>query len=139
MKEFIISKQDGQFRNVAAWKEHCDQLPDGRYLLTIKSTKRRSSDQNDYYWGVVVPLVYDGLKGAGFDAVRNKEDAHEIMKSLFLKVVEEKNGIKIERVGSTTELTTIGFSEYLLHIFTWALDYLNITIPEPNQQLEFEL
>ena len=84
-------------------------------------------------------MVYEGLKAAGFDAVRHKEDAHEIMKSLFLKVTEERNGVTIERVTSTTELTTIGFAEYLMHIFTWALDYLGITIPNPNEQLEFKL
>jgi len=116
-----------------------DSLPDGNYEVEIKSTKKRSNDQNAYYFGVVVPMVYEGLKAAGFDAVRHKEDAHEIMKSLFLKLTEERNGVTIERVTSTTELTTIGFAEYLMHIFTWALDYLGITIPEPNQQLIFEL
>jgi len=120
-------------------REYWEQLPDGKYITTIKSTKQRSNDQNDYYRGVVVPLVFQGLKDAGFDTVRNKEDAHEIMKTLFLKVSEERDGLRLERVMSTTELTTIGFAEYLLNIFTWAFDYLGITIPEPNKQMTFEL
>jgi len=82
-----------------------------------------------------VPLVYQGLIDAGFDSVRNIEDAHEIMKSLFLKVTEEKNGLTITRVLSTTELKTVGYMEYLQHISIWAFDYLNVTIPEPNQQM----
>ena len=138
-QEFIIRKSDNKWHNVAAWKEHINALPDGNYVVTCQSTKRRSNDQNAYYFGVVVPLVFSALKDAGFDTVRTTEDAHLIMKSLFLKVSEEKNGIKIERVLSTTELTTIGFAEYLMSIFTWAIEYLGLTIPQPNEQLNFEL
>lgn len=138
-KEFIISKSGKDFRNTKAWKEHIASLPDGRYLVSIKSIKARSLPQNAYYWGVVVEMVYQGLKEAGFDAVRNKDDAHEIMKSLFLKIKEAKGVVYIERVQSTTELTTIGFMEYLLHISTWAFDYLSITIPEPGQQMEMPI
>lgn len=139
MQEFFIHKKGGEFSNTGLWREHCDQLPDGRYVIRIKSTKQRSNDQNAYYWATVVPLVYEGLKAAGFDAVRNSEDTHEIMKSLFLKVHEEKNGIKIEKVLSTTELTTKGFTEYLENIWLWASDYLGVTIPGPGEQLEIEL
>jgi len=137
--EFIIHKTGNGWTNTAGWKGHLEALPLGKYLVSIKSTKGRSNDQNAYYWAVVVPLVYEGLRQAGFDSVRNKEDAHEIMKALFLKVTEEKADIKIEKVLSTTELTTIGFAEYLMNISTWAIDYLGVSIPEPNQQMEFEL
>lgn len=138
-KEFIIQKKGIGYTNVKAWKEHIASLPDGRYLVSIKSIKARSIPQNAYYWGVVVDLVYQGLRGAGFDAVRNKDDAHEILKSLFLKIKEEKHGIRIERTKSTTELTTVEMMEYFLHISTWAFDYLSITIPEPNQQMELPI
>jgi hypothetical protein len=138
-KEFIIYKKDGNFSNIKLWKEHLYNLPDGRYLTKIESVKKRSLPQNKFYWSVCVELVYEGLRSAGFDAVRNKDDAHEIMKSLFLKIKEEKNGIKIERVRSTTELKTVEFMEYLQHISTWAFDYLSVTIPEPNQQMEMSL
>lgn len=138
-KEFIISKSGSRFLNVKSWKEHISHLPDGRYLVSIKSIKARSIPQNAYYWSVVVDLVYQGLKAAGFDAVRNKDDAHEIMKSLFLKIKQERGEIKIERIQSTTELTTVGFMEYLLHISTWAADYLGVSIPEPNQQMELPI
>ena len=137
--EYVIHKKEHGWLNTSAWKEHLNNLPYGSYLVSIRSTKGRSNDQNAYYWGVVVPLVYEGLKESGFDTVRNANDAHEIMKSLFLKVCEEKDGIKIERVQSTTDLSTIEFSAFLLNISTWAADYLSVAIPEPNQQLEFEL
>ena len=133
-----ITKRDGSWK-ARGMKEYWDSLPDGSYTVEIKSSKHRSNDQNAYYWGVVVDTVYRGLKDAGFDAVRNKQDAHEVMKSLFLKQVEERDGIRIEKVRSTTELNTLEFAEYLMHIFTWGIDYLGITIPEPNQQLVFEL
>lgn len=136
MKDFIIRKVFGKWINVQAYKEHLQTVPDGNYLIRIESTKKRSSLQNSFYWAVVVPLVYEGLKSAGFDAVRNKDDAHEVLKSLFLKVKEEKNGIVIEKVLSTAELKTVGFIEYLQNISIWAFDYLGVTIPEPGQTLE---
>lgn len=137
---FTIRKKESKWCNTAGWKGYCNSLPDGNYIFSApRSTRGRSNDQNKYYWAVCVPLVFSALKDAGFDTVRTEEDAHLIMKSLFLKVHEEKKGVRIERVQSTTELSTIMFAEYLLHIFTWALDYLGLTIPQPNEQLTFEL
>jgi hypothetical protein len=135
----ILSKRDGIIQNPKPLEVFYKSLPDGRYILTADSTKKRTLPQNNYYWSVVVPMVYEGLRNAGFDAVRHKEDAHEIMKALFLKIAEERNGLKIERVMSTTELKTVGFNEYLLNISVWAFDYLGISIPEPNQQMEMSL
>lgn len=139
MQDFIIIKQGDNWVNTAAWKAHLNGLSAGRYLVSIKSTKQRSTQQNAYYWGVVLPLVYEGLKAAGFESVRNNEDVHLITASLFLKVAEEKNGVKIEKIISTTELSTVGFMEYLQNITIWAFDYLGIKIPEPNEQLNFDL
>jgi RNA-binding protein YhbY len=135
VRDFIIHKTESGWQNTSKWKQHLDQLPVGKYSVTIKSANKRSLPQNAYYWGVVVPMVYEGLREAGFDQVRNTEDAHEVMKSLFLKVREERAGMVIERVMSTTELKTIEFNEYLLNISVWAFDYLGISIPEPSTQL----
>jgi hypothetical protein len=137
--EFYINKRNGDWKGTSLMSEVYKTLPDGAYIATIKSTKIRTNPQNQYYWGVVVPKVYDALRDAGFDAVKTKDDAHEIMKALFLKVKEEKGGINIEKILSTTELTTIGFAQFLMNIFQWAAEYLGIAIPEPNEQLEFEL
>lgn len=134
--EFHLTKRNGKWLNQSQRQEYLNSLPDGYYVERIEARNKRSGRQNSYYWSVVVPMVYQGLREAGFDAVRNLEDAHEVMKNLFLKIREERNGVVIERVKSTTELNKEQFSEYLEHITIWAWDYLTITIPAPNTQLE---
>jgi hypothetical protein len=119
------------------WKQLIEGLNEGKYLVTIEAAGKRSEQQNAYYWRIVCEYVYNGLKDAGFESVTNKDDAHEITKALFLKEVEMKGDIKIERVKSTTELNKEQFSEYIDNITLWASDYLNIQIPLPNTQIIF--
>lgn len=133
--EFLLHKRNGEFLNHEEYRNYTRDLPDGRYLIEVNSAKKRSHPQNNFYWSVVVPLVYNALRDAGFDSVKTKEDAHMIMRTLFLKTVEERDGMKIEKILSTTELTTVGFMEYLQNISIWAADYLSMAIPEPGQQL----
>ncbi len=138
--EFYLHKRNGKFVNTGKLKAYNDSLPDGTYKLIIDHSKKRSNDQNAYYWGVVVPLVFQGLRDAGFDQVKSNEDAHLIMKSLFLKQqIPNNEGEVIEFVKSTTDLKTVDFAAYLLSIFQWAAEYLGVQIPEPNEQLEFNL
>jgi RNA-binding protein YhbY len=135
VNEIVIHISESGISNTAAWERFVKEHKPGKYLLATKSFKKRSLPQNRYYHSVVVQIVFDGLRAAGFDSVRTKEDAHEVIKSLFLKIVDEKAGIKIERIKSTTELTTIEFNEYLLNISVWASDYLGCSIPEPGQAM----
>lgn len=138
-RTFTIRKQDGRWQNVKAWNEYLNSLPDGRYIAgELKLYKARSLPQNAFYWAVVVPMVYQGLRDAGFN-LRHNDDAHEVLKTLFLKVQDEKAGIKIERIKSTTELTTTEFMEFLEAIAVWAYDYLNIVIPNPGEQTSIAL
>lgn len=135
---FTIRKTADGWTNTKAWDEYRDSLPEGRYKVEIKPYKTRSLQQNKYYHSVVVPMVFDGLRDAGF-TIRHTDDAHEVLKNLFLKVREEKGGIAIERVRSTTELSTTEFNEYIQFIQVWAIDYLNISIPLPNEQLQIDI
>ena len=138
--QFLIHKTGGKFTNIGRLREHNDSLPDGSYLVTVDPSNKRSNDQNAYYWACVVDPVFHGLRDMGFDEVRTKEDAHEIMKGLFLKKqVANEHGEVIEWVRSTTELTTIEFAAYLLDVMKWAAEYLQVVIEEPNTQLNFAL
>lgn len=139
MKQFIIRKTETGWINTLLYKQHLDSLPEGNYKIGIEKSNKRSNPQNSYYWAVVVPLVYDGLREAGFDSVRTLEDTHEVIKSLFLKVRQESNGMEIERIKSTTELNKESFGEFLDQINAWAYDYLGVNIPAPNEQLEFQI
>jgi hypothetical protein len=137
MHEFFLhTDPEGDVVNLRVLTDNIAELqPSSRYIVTIKKANTRSHNQNAYYWGVVCQLVYEGLKDAGFENVKNKDDAHEILKNLFLKTKEERNGITIETVKSTRQLTRAEFIDYLTHIEVFAADYLNVHIPAPNTQL----
>lgn len=135
--DFILHIKDSAITNKVAVRKFFNQLKDGKYLVRVDSFKKRTLPQNAYYWSVVVPMVKDGLRDAGYSEVKTNEDAHEILKHLFLKkkMVNEKNGDEIIIAGSTADLKTVEFNTFLEEIWQWAAEYLGITVPAPNEQL----
>lgn len=117
-----------------------NELKDGRYLITIEGHKNRSTQQNKYYHGCVLPLVKDGLRDIGYAEIKENEDAHEVLKYLFLKrsIPNEGTGEAIELLGSTTNLSTVEFNLFIDQIIQWAAEYLGIQIPLPNEPLTIE-
>ena len=107
-----------------------------RITITIEKAKsKRSSDQNRYYWSGVVPIVQQGLKDAGYRL--SKDDTHLAMRAKFLsEPIPMEDGKYIERFKITTELSKSEFRDYIESIKEWAFDYLNVTIPPPNTQIE---
>jgi hypothetical protein len=80
--------------------------------LTIQQRQTtRSNSQNRYYWGVVVPLIRQGLKEAGYRVV-TKAATHKLLKSLMLKdeLVNEQTGEIMTFEGSTSNLSTQQFN-----------------------------
>lgn len=110
-------------------------------LVRIKferKSSKRSLPQNSYYHGVVVQEVRLGLLGIGYDMTN--EEVHHFLKMKFNPVqVASIQGEVIELPGSTTEFTKTSFGEYIDKIVQWAAEYLNVTIPMPNQTLMMEL
>ena len=135
MNDVIIYKQNGQLTNRQVVAKFFNELPDGKFLLTAKNIKHRSLPQNAYYWSVCVPMVKEGLRDVGYNDVKTNEDAHEVLKHLFLKKRISNGMEEIIIAGSTAELKTVEFNNFLEEIWQWASSYLSITIPEPNQQL----
>jgi hypothetical protein len=105
--------------------------------ITIqKAKKRRSSPQNAFYHSVCIVIMQQCLKDAGY--LMTNQQTHEMLKLRFLKesiLINEETGEYIERIKSTTELTTIEFMEYILQIQNFASEYFNTQIPNPNEEL----
>lgn len=102
-----------------------------------KWTKTRSTKQNAYYHSCVIPFVLDGLVDAGYERYKlNSEVVHELLKSKFLKhdIANEETGETIEIVRSTADLSTSEFMDYIADIQNFSLEFLNVTIPDPNEQ-----
>lgn len=99
-----------------------------------KKIHKRSNTANAYYWSSVIPIVRQGLIEIGH--VLTKAETHEFLKMRFLKAdMCDQDGVVIgERVKSSTELTKSQFGEYIAGIQQFASEYLNVYIPDPNQQ-----
>lgn len=100
-----------------------------------KKIHKRSSPQNSYYWSSVIPIVRQGLIEIGH--VLTKNETHEFLKMRFLKTdMCDQDGVAIgERVKSTTELSKAEFAAYISSIQQFGSEYLNVYIPDPNQQV----
>jgi len=118
-------------------------LSDGNYKIIIeKIYNKRSNPQNAYLWGVVYPIVKEGLIDVGFDEFKQDyelEMTHELCKFRFLQRVidsskQKENGAYpyLNTIGSTRKLKTIEFMEYLGNIQKWSSEYLGVYIPEPD-------
>lgn len=107
--------------------------------LTIqKKRKVRSTPQNSYYWGVVLPIVQDGLK----DATGEVRDLNSIHYQILLPLMAPKREIVNTETGevitermTSSEMTTTEFSEYVMEIQAWGAEFLGIRIPDPNEQI----
>lgn len=109
--------------------------------ITVEKRKiKRSNPQNRYLWGICYPILQNCLKESG--NVFNIDMVHELMRLRFLKdvvMVNEDTGEILDRVKSTTELSTIEFNTYTDNIKQFALEFFNTVIPEPNSEIKLEL
>lgn len=107
-------------------------------VVVNKRKKKRSNPQNAYYWGVVVPLVREGLNGVGYDV--SVDETHDFIKHKFAlrSLVNKDTGEVLETTGSTTEMDTFDFSKFIEKIQIWSAEYLGVEIPSPNEELEIE-
>ncbi len=106
------------------WKERLYLLEGQQIELTVqKKRKRRSTKQNSYYWGVILPII-------GHEVGMIDEEVHDALRNKFLI----EHGDKLDKIGSTTNLSTGEFVEYIMKIEMWAQEFLGINkFPDPNE------
>lgn len=81
------------------FKQYLAKL-NGEVQLTITRRKKiRSNAENNYYWGVIVPMVAEEMGLI-------PDEAHDYLKSLFLKMGFESKGKRYELARSTSILST---------------------------------
>lgn len=109
-------------------------------IIFRKKKKHRSTEQNRYYWGVVVPCVLDAFIELGNDLqAGNKEHIeliHDFLKRRCLPArhVCDAHGVEIELTPSTADLSTTEMMEYIERVCLFAAESLNVAIPQPNEQ-----
>jgi hypothetical protein len=108
-----------------------------------KPKKNRSNNQNRYYWGLVLPLIQNGLLEATGE-LRSVDNIHyKILLPLFAptnEIVNKDTGECITERLTSSDLTTTQFCEYILEIQKWSAEFLGIDIPSSNEDnmLNFE-
>ena len=126
-------------------KEVSEQLAGHGIEVTFRrKRKRRSNEQNAYYWGVVIPYVLRGFIELGNDFQEGNKEHHEIAHE-FLKGKFLHNGLDFydaegnvyTSTPSTKRCTTTEMMDYIDMIQRWAAEYLNVNIPDPDEQLNF--
>ncbi|MFA6058921.1 MAG: hypothetical protein WC756_12035 [Taibaiella sp.] len=106
--------------------------------LTIEEFgEKRTSPQNRYYRGVVVPMVRKALNDFGNEM--NDEETHDFLKSKFsFKEIMLPNGVLEKAPISTTKYDTVAFMTYISKIQKFASEELFICIPDPDPNWETE-
>lgn len=141
MQEFYINKSKGQFTNNGKLKEHMATLPDGRYLVTVKSSKIRSLQQNAYLHGLLIPEFKNALREAGYDEIKTDEQAKQLMKMMFLKrsIANKETGEVLEYTEDTHNLTTLELNILIEDVIRFCADKLSYVVPYPNEQLTMNI
>lgn len=104
--------------------------------------KTRSSEQNRYYWGVVVRMVCEGFQSLGNpvnpDNAEDIELTHEYLKRRFLQPIQvaDVNGEVHDLGHTTTNLTTSQMMDYIAQVQQFASEFLNVIIPDPGEQAQ---
>ena len=135
-----ITKTEGKW-NATALRIAMEGLSDGGYIVTLdKDHKKRSSQQNRYYWGVVVEVIRQELSKAWGER-QTAQGVHELLRLKFLAKDKPLGvpGEVVTVITSTTELDTIDMVEYTEKCRDFARDYLNVEIDGPNEQQTMSL
>jgi hypothetical protein len=140
--EIISEVKNGSLtRNRNLIKDAIETFEGKQVVIKIeKFKKKRSTQQNRFYFGIVIPIVQNCLKEAGH--IMTNESTHDLIKLKFLKetlFVNEDTGEVIERIKSTTELSTSQFMDLLAEINNFTFEYFGVSLPSPNDDLTLKL
>ena len=115
-----------KFENIGAFARKLAELKGERVQVCIERRKKhRSLAENNYYWGVVIPIL---CEWSGY----TEDEMHDSLKEKFLYEFDERTGLA--HIGSTANLTTEEFEKLMRNIRMWASEQ-GIFIPLPNEEI----
>lgn len=107
--------------NRKAFDDYIAKLAGEVVVAVGNGRRRRSEDQNGYYWGVVIKL-------AGQHCGYHPEEMHDAFKMMFLR--RETPGAP-PTILSTTSMSTVEFSEFVERCRAWCAEQ-GIVVPDPQ-------
>tara|TARA_Y100000310_G_scaffold341856_1_gene442479 strand:+ start:2030 stop:2491 length:462 start_codon:yes stop_codon:yes gene_type:complete len=131
---FLGSIENGELKlyNVNLFKEIVRQSNDAKIELVLKVVvDKRTTEQNSYYWGALIAPIKQGLKDLWGEEV-SLQETHDLLRNRFCSSERwnDKTAEYIKIPKSTTELSTVEFSEYCEKCRLFALEELSIDIEE---------
>ena len=114
----------------------CPDLAGKRVKLTLKETSKRSTQQNSYYWAVVIEMIYAEFLNLGHEIDRDGVHEWFLMKYNYKELVNEDSG-QVERIPQRSKtLSKSEFFDYVEKVRKFAAEFLNLYIPDPDEQLK---
>lgn len=125
----IITEGRLKLANPSQFKATIAHLKGEVRIKVFKKEKPRSLNQNSYYWGVVIKMICDST------GEMEPERVHDALKMKFwtIPVGDGRFGRALLTPGSTTDMSTVQFEEYVEKCRLFAAQELNITIPIPGE------
>ncbi len=142
LEYYGIKEQDKAFRviNSALFKAELDQLPKGRYRITVeKHRNKKSHPQLKYLFGCVYVYALKYLNEAGWEFT-TIDEVDAFFKDLYAKkeVLNRITG-EIRMIPALKrDFLTIDMMTYIEAIRTHCSEYLNGYIPGPEEQANIE-
>lgn len=124
--------QDGKMPFMSFAKPFIKALEGKKVKVTIEECQRtRSTSQNAYYWGVVVPAVQELIRSIGTPL--DADETHELIQRYILKKTRkvEIKGKLITLRQSSTRATTAEWEEDMQIIRAWCAEK-GVFIPLPE-------
>lgn len=94
-------------------------------IKVVKRRSQRSTEQNSYWWAVVIPLLSEHC---GY----THDEMHEALKAKFLSQEDLTRGLV--KIGSTAKLEPGPFAELVDKVILWAAEDLGVVIPLPDKR-----
>lgn len=110
-------------------------------IILQPKRKSRSNPQNNYLWGVCVPLIQSGLH----DCTGEIRDAQSIYRNILLPLFAPSRDITNVETGevlsekiTSSEMSTVEFISFIDAIQKWSAEFLGIDIPNPGEATEIQ-
>ena len=136
----IVPDQPVQYLNELA------KLEGKSVEIQINVTEVRSNKQNNYYWGTLIYMIHQDLVAKGwrandidtfeYDGNLTRHHVHMYMRRKFLlfdHVDAETGEVDGITMRSTSSLSKQEFMDYIEAVRQWAVELLDINIPDPNE------
>lgn len=126
-QKFVGTIEDGSFwpDDKDAWSQYTKMHANERVVVSVgKPSSSRSSNQNRYYWGVVLTMIA-AETGHTPEEIHDSEPLQKLR-----RIHDDKLGFIVK---STTDMTTAEFEDYLSRTREFASSFFGLFVPLPNE------